>query len=235
MKPAPRTKPFSWSYSKLKNFETCPRRHQQVDLLKNFKEDESQALQWGNQLHDAMHKRISKGKELPITMKRYEPWAAGFAKIALTPSEWIKTHTEMKLAIAEDMDPVDFFDRAAWYRCVVDVLVVVPVHRVAIALDWKTGKILEDISQLALTSQVIFAHYPEVEQVASIYAWLGDDAKTVNIYNRSQSVQVWNDIWPRLELMKEAHRTDSYPPTPSGLCIKYCPVKTCQFFEKGSY
>lgn len=182
-----------------------------------------------------MRLRISRGKDLPITMKRYEPWAQGFAKLAREPNEHVKIHTEMKMAIADDFEAVDFFDRHAWYRCVVDVLVVVPAHGVAIAMDWKTGKILEDYTQLALTAQVIFSHYPEVNLVAAIYAWLGDDTKTVNTYARGSMANVWSAVWPRLDLMREAHDTNSYPPTPTGLCKKYCPVTSCQFHGKGSY
>ena len=54
-------KPFSWSWSKLKNFRTCPKRHYHVDIAKDFKEDDSEDLLWGNEVHEALAKRIGKG------------------------------------------------------------------------------------------------------------------------------------------------------------------------------
>ncbi len=33
---AAKPKEWSWSYSKLKNYEVCPKRHYEVDVLKNY-------------------------------------------------------------------------------------------------------------------------------------------------------------------------------------------------------
>ena len=63
-------KPFSWSYSRLKNFETCPKRHWHVDINKDAKEEDSEQLQWGNAVHKALADRIAKGTSLPIGMAR---------------------------------------------------------------------------------------------------------------------------------------------------------------------
>ena len=41
-------KPFAWSYSRLKNFEVCPKRHFHVDIAKDFREEEGESLVWGN-------------------------------------------------------------------------------------------------------------------------------------------------------------------------------------------
>jgi len=55
-------KPFAWSYSKLKNFEVCPKRHYNVDVIKSFKEEEGEALVWGNMVHKALADRCVVGK-----------------------------------------------------------------------------------------------------------------------------------------------------------------------------
>ena len=54
-------KPFAWSYSRLKNFEVCPKRHYEIDIAKNIKEEESEALLWGNTVHRSCADRLSKG------------------------------------------------------------------------------------------------------------------------------------------------------------------------------
>lgn len=227
-----RPKPFSWSYSKLKNFESCPRRHQQIDLLKAFKDEESEALTWGNEVHNALEARISKGKPLPPTMMRYEKWAAGFA--IATMQEQFTVRTELKLAFDRQFNPSSYFDNATWYRCKIDVLTLIPQYNFALGVDWKTGQILEDHSQLALSAQAVFSHYPEIESCGSLYVWLGDDARTQDTYTRAKMIDVWNALWPRVDALEDAFERNAYPPKPSGLCRRHCPVSSCEFYGKGS-
>ena len=51
-------KPFAWSYSRLKNFESCPKRHWHLDIQKDIKEEEGEALLWGNVVHKALADRV---------------------------------------------------------------------------------------------------------------------------------------------------------------------------------
>ena len=48
------TKKFSWSYSKLKNYETCPRRYQAIDVDKTIEQGRTAELDRGDDLHEAM-------------------------------------------------------------------------------------------------------------------------------------------------------------------------------------
>jgi hypothetical protein len=49
---------------------------------------------------------------------------------------------------------------------------------VALIVDWKTGKVLENSEQLALMAQCVFAHFPQVMKVRSEFVWLQFDATT---------------------------------------------------------
>jgi hypothetical protein len=71
--PARSTKPFAWSYSKLKNFEACPKRHYHVDIAKDFKEADSEALLWGNRVHKGLAIALETGR-LGSDLKEYKPW-----------------------------------------------------------------------------------------------------------------------------------------------------------------
>ena len=44
-----------------------------------------------------------------------------------------------------------------WYRGIADVLKI--AGSVALAVDWKTGKVIDDAPQLALLAACIFAHH----------------------------------------------------------------------------
>lgn len=227
-------KNFAWSWSRLKNFRTCPKRSYHTDITKEFKDD-SEALRWGDELHKAIAERIAHGVVLPPTMSRFEDWAAhvGTFKNGGAIKGVIKV--ENKLAMDEQFRPTSFFDNSTWFRGVVDVLIdLSPARREVVTIDWKTGKVHPEFEQLALSAQLVFAHYPEVDKVLALYAWLGNDDFTKIIYRRDEMVPLWNRLWPEINVMKEAHRTTTYPPKPSGICVSYCPVTSCPHHGRGS-
>jgi len=212
-------KPFAWSYSKLKNFEVCPKRHFHVDIAKDCNDDSSEALLWGNAVHNALARRLDKKTPLPEGMDKYETWCAkaesGGGDLAV----------ELKLAIKKDFGPCDWFAKDTWFRGVADVLKV--FNRVALAIDWKTGKILEDSVQLALMSACIFAHYPSVEKLRTEFVWLQHDASSRCDFARTDMPDIWRSIWPRIEALESAHSSQLYPATPGRLCKRWCPVTSC--------
>jgi hypothetical protein len=227
--PVAQPKPFAWSYSKLKNLETCERRFNEVDILKRFKEEESENLSWGNTLHDAMAKAIRGQKELPITLRKYQTYVDLAAKIAAKGT----VDTERKLAFDRSFRPVDFFDRSAWFRSVADVLFL--VGKMGILWDWKTGKILDDSVQLGLSATTVFAHYPELERVQTVFVWIGSDATTEKVWTKADLGSLWTDVMPRVRRLENAVSTNSFTPMPGGLCKRYCPVTSCEYHGKGSH
>ena len=216
-----RNKPkgFSWSYSKLKNFETCPKRSWHLDIQRDVKEEEGENLKWGNMVHAALADRVAKNTALPATMKDYEKWA-----VRITNSQG-KYLVEQKLAINEDFGPESWFSDAAWFRGIGDVIKL--VGPVALIVDYKTGKILEDGSQLALMAACVFAHHPEVKKVRSEFIWLKEDASTRADFDRADMPAVWKNILPRVEVLKHAHDTTTFPAKPGGLCKRWCPIRQC--------
>lgn len=213
------SKPFAWSYSKIKNYDSCPKRYHEVDVLKNYK-DESEQLTWGNQLHDALAKHIGKGEPLPEAYKAYQKWAdrvkQGDGKLLV----------EQKYAIREDFSPTGYFAKDVWYRGIADVARI--NGPVALAVDWKTGKIVEDSIQLALMAQCLFSHFPEVQYVRTEFVWLKEDATTREDFSRDDMVGLWAGVLPRVKTLQTAHERGEFPAKPGFLCGRYCPVKTCE-------
>lgn len=218
-------KPFTWSYSRLKNFEACPKKHWHVDIAKDAKEDESEQLVWGNAVHAALAKRIASAEPLSKPMAKYEDWCKKIVgPVWPLPSE-VTLLVEQKLAITKQFGKCGYFDDDVWYRAVGDVIKL--VGPVALALDWKTGKIVEDSQQLALLAACVFAHYPQVQRVRSQFIWLKEDAETREDFTRESMVQMWKNLWPRIASLENAHNSLTYPPKPGGLCKRWCPVKQC--------
>ena len=212
-------KPFSWSWSKIKNFNTCPRRYYEIDVAKRVKEEESETLAWGNSVHDALHKYVAKGTPLPKAMVQFQDIAD---KVKNAKGTVI---VEQKFALTEELEPCDFFDKKAWFRGIADALVV--NGRVALAIDYKLGKVLEDSQQLSLLAACVLAHHPEVEKVRTEYWWLKDDAVSRAHFSRESLPEIWNNVMPHVKQLKEAHETMTFPPKQSGLCKRFCPVVSC--------
>jgi hypothetical protein len=220
---SPKAKPFAWSYSRLKNYEACPKKHFHVDIKRDVKEEEGEALIWGNAVHKALADRLDPKKRtnLPVPMQGYEHWCR---KIEGNGEGTLLV--EQQLAITKNYGATEWFGKDAWYRGIADVLKI--VGPVALAVDWKTGKILEEPVQLALMACCVFAHHPEVQKVRAEYIWLKEDASSRAIISREDMPGLWASLWPRVSALEQAHETQNYPPLPGGLCRRYCPVKTCQ-------
>jgi hypothetical protein len=213
-------KPFTWSYSRLKNFEACPKKHFHVDIAKDIKEPDSEQLKWGNLVHDALAKRCGeKRTPLPTGMEKYEHWAD-----KLVTSQGI-IHVENKLALAKDFSACGFFDDNVWFRAVGDVIKI--NGSVALIIDWKTGKIVEDSVQLALSAACVFAKFPELKKIRSRFVWLKEQATSDQDFTPEDMPGLWKSLWPRIEQLEHAHNTTTYPAVQGGLCRNWCPVKSC--------
>lgn len=218
---------FSFTWSKIKNFETCPRRYLEIDVGKKYEEKNPQ-LDYGNDMHEAATKRISHNVQLPEKFKVLEPWIQKFTKDSDDPAVGIQT--ELKLAIDRNMRPCDWFSKSTYMRGVIDFLKI--RKKVALAVDWKSGEIKEDIVQLGLFAQLVFSHYQWVEAIKTMYVWIkNDDSSEENLYRKDMK-DLWTEINPRVRALERATELNDFPPKKSGLCKEYCPVITCEFNGK---
>jgi PD-(D/E)XK nuclease superfamily len=214
---------FSFTWSKIKNFETCPRRYLEIDVNKNYKE-ESPALDYGFEMHEAAKLCISHGKPLPEKFKVLEPWVKKLTNDSDDPA--VSIQTELKLSIDKNMNPCSWLDKRTYMRGVIDFLKI--RKKVALIVDWKSGEPKDDLIQLGLFAQLIFSHYNWVEAIKTIYVWIkNNDSTEENLYRRDM-VDLWKEITPRINALELAHSTDAFPPKKSGLCKQYCPVITCE-------
>lgn len=225
-------KEWAWSYSKLKNFNTCPKRHYEIDLAKNYV-DEGAGLAEGNAAHDALAKACIGTHPLPETMGRYQPWVD---RVRRQASAGGKLLVEQKYAINRNLEARKYFDKDVWFRAIGDVVwldrEVNPL--IALILDWKTGKVLEDPPQLMLTALCLFAHYPSLRRVRSEFVWLKEDCTTPEVFDRTEVGNAFMALLPQVKALEQAHIDQSYPPKPNGLCVRYCKVTACPFHGKGA-
>ena len=215
---------WAGSYSKLKNYETCPKRHYEVDIAKNFK-DSTEQLDWGNRVHKSLADACTGKVALPLELKDYQKWVD---RVRAGPGELL---VEQKYAITRDFQACEYFGPRVWWRGIGDAVRV--DGPVALGLDWKTGKVLHDSVQLMLLAACIFAFHKEVKVVRTEFIWLKDDCSTQDIWWRKDMADAWVSLLPRIKALEDANKTMTFPPVPGKLCRSYCPVLSCPYHGKG--
>lgn len=215
----PDNKVIAWSYSRLTNYEQCPKKFYHLSVAKDFKEEKSDAMLYGSEVHKAIEQRIGKGKELPLHLKHLEPIIGKFAK---APGQIL---VEQQLALNYNFNPTGWFDNDVWCRAIIDYAAVNGDK--ALIVDWKTGKISDDFTQQQVAAAMFLIFFPEVETVEMVYYWLKDKKPTTDTLKREDVKHVWSAVLKRVNRYVKSHRETSFPPRPSGLCKKHCPITSC--------
>lgn len=220
-------KPKAWSYSALNKFLTCPMQYYEVNITKRFADDTTEENLWGNRVHEEIDKLIRLG--------RYDMRGAE----VLTPAmqrhvaEVIKPYihadrlmSEMKIGLDQKLNPCDWFSKKIWLRAIIDVL---HTHSgIATVIDWKTGKVRPDTKQMKLFALVVFWTRPDVHTVQTRLEWLKYGDRTVIDFHRDDIPMLENSFIKDIGAFKKAFVQETFPPKPSGLCKKYCPVLSCE-------
>lgn len=209
------------SFSALNNFETCPKKFWHLRVRRDVKEVEGEALRYGKKVHKALEHLVSRGTPLPKQFKHLAPYVQPFIDFPGTK------HTELELAINEQYQPVDWFAKDVWIRAKLDLVIV--GDRTALLVDYKTGRMKDDgFTQLKLAAAMLMLFFKQVEKVTMAYMWTEHDGEiTKDVFLRSDFVDIWNELMPRLNAFEEAHVRDNFPANPSGLCKRHCPVTQC--------
>lgn len=216
-------KPKAWSYSALNDFVNCPRQYHQKRIAKTVKEEPSEQMLWGEEVHLAFENRQKSGTPLPSNVSDHEEF---MQKLQDLPG---KTYTERKIALSKGLTPCEFFAPDAWYRGIIDFA---KHHgKTALIVDYKTGKQHSKFEQLAMFAVHTFIQFPEIEQVHTKFYWTQPKIMTGREYYRSDLAAIWETLTPDLKQYVEAFKTDTWQPRPSGLCHGWCPVKDCEFWK----
>lgn len=215
------TKAGPWSYSKMKGFETCPKQHYHVTVLKEHPFQETAATRYGSEFHKAAELFIKYDRPLPGKFVQYE---SVLQALKDRPGE---KHCEIRLGLTENLDPCGFFDKNVWFRGVVDLLIIDGDE--ARVVDYKTGKSARyaDPDQLELMALMVFEHFPQVKQVRAGLVFVIAEEFIKKDYDTSTRDERWGKWYQRYAAMEKAHETGVFNPRPSGLCRAHCPVLEC--------
>ena len=83
----------TWSYSSLKTFEQCPKKYFHLKVIKDVKDEGSEATVYGQEVHTAAEEYIRDGVPVPAKFKFVEPTLEALSNIEG------EKHCEMKLGL----------------------------------------------------------------------------------------------------------------------------------------
>lgn len=213
-----------WTHSSMNTFETCPRMYEGKYVLKNVEDEQGPEAIWGDQVHKALEYRVAESTPLPTNMRQYERYAAA---VVSRQGEKI---LEGKYAINRDLEPVDWRSPECWTRGKIDVLL--DNRNVLDILDWKTGKMKSDKSQLKLYGLFGLTHHNLAEKVRAGFVWLKNRVVTPPlVITRDDLPTIADEMEARYIPLEYAHKSGIFQPRPSGLCRGWCPVTTCEHWR----
>lgn len=211
------------SFSRLSTFENCPAQFDYVYVSKRVKDQPNEASEYGDRVHKVLE---AKGKGELDESKLSEEGKRTLAQwgdlVDMVTSKPGDKYFEHQMAVNGDLQPVDWFAKDVWIRSIADVLVV--NGTTAYCLDYKTGKVKENPTQLQLFAAMVFWHFPEVYTVKTSFLWLKFNETTSARYERRFLSGLWAALRPRFDKVQETIDLGVFPSKPSGLC-PWCPAK----------
>ena len=215
---------FTWSYSSLKEYITCPKQYQEVKVLKNYQKEMTEQILYGNQVHKALENYIKDGEPLAQNYQRFAPLMDTLKEI---PGEF---HPELRMALNFDRKACKWSAPECWVRGIVDFLVIDGEH--AFIVDYKTGSNkYPDVKQLRLMALMVMEHFPQINKVKAGLMFVMHNSFITEEYTREESEKLWNSFIPDLERLKLSYEKDIWHATPNNLC-GWCPVKSCEHHKE---
>ena len=217
------TKVMPLSFSRLSTFEQCPAQFDYLYVSKRVANQSNEHSEYGDRVHKVLE---AKGKgELDVgalsveEKNTLERWGPIVDRITSQSGD---KYFEHQMAVNRDLTPVGWFDSDVWIRSIADVLVV--DGATAYCLDYKTGKIKENPTQLQLFAAMVFWHFPQVETVKTSFIWLKFDEVTNAKYERRFLGALWSALEPRFTKVQDVIELGVFDTKPSGLC-PWCAAK----------
>jgi hypothetical protein len=219
---------ITWSYSSIKTFDQCPKKYYHLKIIKDVKDEGSEATIYGTEVHKAAEEYIKIGAAIPPKFKFIEATVDGLSKI---PGE---KHCELKLGVrktATGYEPCGFFDEGVWWRGIADLVIV--NGKLGFSIDYKTSKNSKyaDMKQLDVLAGALFVHFPQLERIKSALAFLVSN-EFIHKEHFSDRRDIYLDTFtPELERLAGAQESGVWNANTGPLC-KFCPVVACEHNRK---
>ncbi len=231
---------FKWalSWSRLSDFQQCPRKFQHKYVLKtpNFTiQEDSPHLLRGTNVHAALEKYIillNDGKtDIPPSslpeVESTKPLIQSFVK------HYPSVMPEQQVSVRQDWKQTGWFDKDSYYRAIYDLVALSSTN--AIIGDFKTGK-FKDYSedgpgQLELSATIGLNMWPDIPKVDTMYIYV-DHKKTIS-RSFTQAEDKERLTVHFTEMHEIVNAEVNFDPKSNEFC-KWCPATKlqCQYSRK---
>lgn len=218
----------AWSYSSIKTFDQCPKKYYHLKVLKDVKDEGSDATVYGNEAHKAAEEFIRLGVPLPAKFSYLQKILNSLNAIQG------EKHCELELGIAvtdKGYVPCAFSDTGRWWRGIADLLII--NGESAFLVDYKTSKNAKyaDTKQLDVLAGAVFTHYPQLKKLKSALAFVVSNEFVRKEHTADMARSYLATFTNELEQLAGAEETGVWNAKSSPLCA-YCPVTKCEHHRR---
>lgn len=205
------------SHTFLNTWDICPHQAFRKFIKKDLPKGEaSRAMKRGIAVHEAFEAYLKDGTRFPKEWEYYEWIARPLAEAGAMP--------EKSLGITEAGEPCDFWAGNVWLRGKLDAPVV--KGALAIAFDFKTGKLREEKAELETHAVLLKAHYPEVKTILGHYIWLQSN-QVGRAHDISDTEKKLAEIRSVMNTVRNCMEIENFPKRRNPLC-GWCEVLDCE-------
>jgi hypothetical protein len=206
------------SYSRIKMFEECPKKFQEVTLLKRYKTAQSEPQIRGERIHRHLENAL-KGGHIDREIEHMTPIIEKLNGIS-----WDHKLVEHEIVYGHNFEKRSWFDKDVRWRIKIDFAGI--KDGLAIIYDWKTGKTPSE--QLPLYSAAIMKDFPEVNECDAKFIFVDQKKTEGKRYGRADCDFIWQEYLERAESIQIANESNIWPTTPSHFVCRWCPVADCE-------
>jgi len=219
---------ITWSYSSLKTFEQCPKKYYHLRILKDVKDQGSDATLYGQELHKAAEDYVKNNVPLPPKFSFLQDIVDSIKAI---PGAIL---CEVKLGVRKTetgYEPCGFFDKDVWWRGIGDVVIL--QNELAFSIDYKTSKNSKyaDLKQLDALAAALFTHYPDVQKIKSALVFVVSNEFIHKEHFAELRDSYFAAFDPELDRLAAAQESGVWNANTGPLC-KFCPVVSCEHNRK---
>lgn len=199
-----------WSFSRLKDYRTCPAKARYKHVLK-MKEPGNAAMDRGLEVHKQAE-QVARGQIPPPPI--FSRFKDEFKDLAGR-----KIIAEEKWALTRQWKPTGFFDKDVFLRLVLDCAYLIAPKMVII--DYKTGKVYPDHEeQLSLYALGGFSYFSDVKEITAAM-WYIDSPKAEKLERtyKLKELPALKKYW--LAETKAMLRDTTFAPLPGNYC-RWC-------------
>ncbi|PHM52126.1 PD-(D/E)XK nuclease family protein [Xenorhabdus sp. KK7.4] len=226
------------SFSKLSQYQQCPRRFYEQHLTHNIPYTDTPATLWGTQVHQAHENYLLKGQLMDAVVK--EKIGTGvadmlkkkFNNLVAEQRVGIPLFGEQEWAIKADGKVASWFDTSAVFMRGKTDLGMGSLKKLYL-YDYKTGKDRYpktdqlDLMSVMAKAQPTMQHYTQFDS-ALIFLEAGTvKTHTTYLHEEGHAIQMRKFLRESLRII-DSYERDYWPEQTSPLCA-YCPVMNCPF------